>query len=217
MKPALLVATLALVSCASPPHGWPLAYSQDFDDARAAADFEFTDANAWRVTTLGGETCLEQFEQSRYEPPHRSPLNLAILREPIVGDFLLEARLQQTGRDYPHRDMVVVFGYRDPAHFAYAHLATAADDAAHQLQLVDAAPRRPITTARTTGVDWGRDTWRTVRVERIGERVRVWFDNAPEPALECDALTLPPGRIGFGTFDDTGAVDSIRVRAPSSR
>jgi hypothetical protein len=120
----------------------------------AAADldaFDFTDRAAWRLSDDGGGS-IEQFAQSRYQPPFRSPLNLALLRGAEFGDFDLVVRARQTGTEYPHRDLVLVFAYRDAAHFAYAHFASRADATAHHIMLVDGADRRPITTARNDDI-----------------------------------------------------------------
>jgi len=216
----LAAVAASLAACSAPPsgpHGWPLVYSQDFDAADSEQQFAFTDAKAWRRTVDGSNGWLEQFAQCAYEPRYRSPLNLAILRTPSFSDFVLEARLRQTGREYPHRDMCVVFAFRDAEHFSYAHLATTADDNAHHVQRVDGAPRTPVTTSRTQGVDWGTDRWLAVRVERTGASVRVWLGDSGEPQLVADQTAPGEGCIGFGTFDDTCAVDDVRIWAPSSR
>jgi hypothetical protein len=213
---AILAVLAACSAPASGPHGWPLVYSQDFDAADSEQQFAFTDAKAWRRTVDGSNGWLEQFAQCAYEPRFRSPLNLAILRTPSFGDFVLEARLRQTGREYPHRDMCVVFAFRDAEHFSYAHLASTADENAHHVQRVDGAPRTPVTTSRTQGVDWGTDRWLPLRVERSGASVRVWLGDAKEPQLVAEETAPGEGWIGFGTFDDTGAVDEIRIWAPNS-
>ncbi|MCA8950863.1 MAG: BNR-4 repeat-containing protein [Planctomycetes bacterium] len=191
------------------PRG-PLAWAEDFADPASGDAFVFSDPNAWRRDDGGW---LELHRQSDYAPAHRSPLNLAILRTPAVGSFVLELEMQQTGRDYGHRDLCVFFGVQDPEHFYYAHLATAADPNAHHVQIVDAAARRPVTTARSGGVDWGRDVWRCVRVERdvASGSVRVYFDNALEPVLEAADTTFGRGFVGFGSFDDTGRVRRVRL------
>ncbi len=172
--------TLLAAACASgrngepeAPPGFELVYAQDFEDPRAAQDFVASDPRAWRVAREGGNGFLELFAASRYQPPHRSPLAIAVLVGPVVGDFVLELDVQQTGREYDHRDLCFFFGVRDPAHYGYAHLATRADDTAHHVHLVEAADRRPVTSARTFGVDWGSARWRHVRLVREARSGRV--------------------------------------------
>ena len=128
-----------------------------------------------------------------------------------LGDFVLEADLRQTGRDYGHRDLCLFFGFEDPAHYFYVHLATRADEHAHNVFIVDGAPRRAIATTTTKGVDWGRDTWHRVRLERTGATIRVFFDDMTEPIMVATSDRFPEGHVGFGSFDDTGQIDNIRL------
>ena len=111
-------------------------------------DFE-TGSARWQPPTPGpgvssrspGATRFGLLRQSSYSPPHRSPLNFALLKDVIVADFALEAEVQSTVKDYDHRDMVMVFGYQDPAHFYYVHFGNKADDHANQIFIVNNAPR----------------------------------------------------------------------------
>lgn len=198
----------------SMPEGWSLVYQQDFE-RDPGLDFVVSDPAAWRVGEESGNHFLEQFAPSAYTPPYRSPLNLTVLTGPYLGDFVLEVDVQQTGREYAHRDACVLFGFQDPAHFLYAHLASSADDDAHHLQIVAAHDRVPVTKHRSFGVSWGEGEWHRVRVERnlAFERVRVFFDDLPSPVLEArDALQ--EGWIGLGTFDDSARFDNLRLWAP---
>ncbi|MEY3162509.1 MAG: hypothetical protein RIT25_2503 [Planctomycetota bacterium] len=208
---AALAALVLATACSS----LPVVATEDFDRSSSLARFECTDTKAWRWLEVDGTGALDLHQQSAYVPPHRSPLNLALLRDVTVGDFELELEAWQTGREYPHRDLVFVFGYRDPAHFCYAHLASAADGSAHHLQVVDGADRAPRTVQRTQGVAWGSG-WKHVRIERSGARVRVWFDRSPEPVLEGE-LPAWPGRIGLGSFDDTGRFTGLVLRGATAQ
>ena len=222
--PALLslLALLALGACWSTeepspaPEGWRLVYSEDFESGSIGLDYVFSDPTAWRVGGKDGNRFLEQRSQSAYAPPYRSPLNIAVLAGPWLGDFVLELDVLQTGREYDHRDACILFGVQDPAHFNYAHLASRADDSAHQVQLVTGADRAPVTHRRNFGVDWGRGEWRHVRVERslALSRLRVWFDYSPDPVLEAREGALGEGWIGLGTFDDSARFDNLVLWAP---
>ena len=95
----------------------------------------------------------------------------------------------------------------------YAHLSTAADPNAHHVQVVDDAPRTPITTERSDGIDWGRDVWHHVRLEVDADTatIRVLFDG--EEVLASTRLPWSRGFVGFGSFDDEGRVDNVRIEA----
>ena len=182
-----------------------------FASAAPMSAFEFTDANAWRFAEDEGVGCLELHGRSDYHPPHRSPESMALLHSLAFDDVEITVRARQTTKEYAHRDLILVFAWRDAAHFAYAHLASIGDDNAHQIMLVDDAPRRPVTTALTAGVAWG-DGWHELRLVRRGRRVEVYFDDGAAPVLVGD-VPEGRGRIGVGSFDDTGRFQWLRARS----
>src|SRR5262245_1186211 len=98
----------------------PLLFKEDF--ARGADQWQPTDPAAWKVAKDGPRSVYAQFKQSAYKPPHRSPFNIALRKDIIVGDFVLDAKVRSTVKDYPHRDVCLFFGYQDNAHFYYVHL-----------------------------------------------------------------------------------------------
>src|SRR5690606_30996424 len=55
---------------------------------------------AWKVSGEGAGRALELPQQSRYQPPVRSPVNIALLADRQFGGFILEVDLLQTGREY---------------------------------------------------------------------------------------------------------------------
>ncbi len=200
------------------PADWKLVVEEHFDTAASLRRLEVTDPAAWRHAADGSSLALELARQSRYTPPVRSPVNIALLSGIELGDFILEADLLQTGREYGHRDMCLFFGVHDASHFYYAHIASVADDHAHNVFLVDGAPRRKIAHRTTQGVNWGQEVWHHIRIERraVPGLIRVFFDDLSKPIMEATDTSLATGRVGFGSFDDTGKVDSIRIWAPQA-
>ncbi len=217
MRPLLLhaaaLAVLVLaglpVQAQTLPHGFELVYSQSFEAPSSLDDLIFTDARAWAHSAEDG--ALELRGGSEYAPPHRSPLNIALLRDLVVGDFVLEIEAKQTGREYGHRDLCFFFGFEAPDRFYYSHVATSPDPRAHNVFLVDRAARAPTTEVPERGVDWGTDVWRTIRLERLDGVIRVFFDGAL--ILESRDTTIAAGRLGVGSFDDTGRFRNLRVWA----
>ena len=218
MKPRTAVVLLLVTACASvdeaPLPGYVLVFDQDADDAVVAADFAFSDPSAWSWTAAGE---LELKGASDYAPPHRSPTSIALLPHTDVADFVLEAEVLQTGREYGHRDLCLFFAFQSAERYYYAHLATAPDDHAHNVFLVDRAPRTRVGEIPARGVDWGDGVWHRVRLERTSAdgAIRVFFDGAPSAVLSASDATLPRGRVGLGSFDDTGRFRRIRVWAPA--
>jgi len=200
------------------PVGYRLVYSQDFETPAALRDFEFSYPPGWRLTTRDKNTALECFGKHRYRPKVRSPFIIGLLSGWQFGDFVLEADLRQTGRDYGHRDMCLFFGFRDTARFYYCHLATRADPHAHNIFVVNDSPRTRIADHTTAGIDWGRNAWRHVRlVRRLSDGlIAVYFEDMTTPVMTARDRTHGMGAIGFGSFDDSGMIDNIRVYAPAA-
>ena len=221
---ALAVAFLPAVALAAGPApsaplpaGYRLVYEQHFDSADSLRQFAFTDAKAWQWSADGESHTLELARQSRYEPKVRSPFNIALIADRVFGDFVLEVDLVQTGKEYGHRDMCLFYGVQDPTHFYYTHLATKADPNAHNTFIVNDAPRKNFAKETTSGVNWGLGVWHRVRLERrIAEgTIRVFFDDMAQPVMVAEDRTFGVGWIGFGSFDDTGKVDSVRIWSPT--
>jgi hypothetical protein len=189
----------------------PELFREDFE--RGADRWEPTDPKAWKLlkTERGQVYC--QFQQSDFKPPFRSPFNFALLKDITVSDFVLEAKVQSTFKDYPHRDMVVVFCYQDPAHFYYVHLGKKADDHANQIFIVNGAPRVKISTKTTPGTNW-TDGWHHVKVvRRVADgTIEIYFDDMKTPIMTAVDKTFQWGRVGVGSFDDTGNWDDIVLR-----
>lgn len=188
----------------------PLVFFEDFESG--AGRWTQTDPNAWKIIEQDGNRAYSQYRESEYEPPVRSPLNIAWIKDLKVSDFVVQVRMEQTGRAYGHRDMCVFFGYQDASHFYYTHIATAADEVAHSIHIVNGAPRSPIVLERTKGVDWstGYHDVRVVRDAATGS-IEVFFDDMSKPIMRAVDKTFGAGGIGFGTFDDTGHIDDVIV------
>ena len=229
MSPSLAAGTLAAASLsivlslsagekpADLPGGYKLLYEQKFDGAAALKDFVMTDAAVWKHATDDKSSALELVQQSKYEPAVRSPVNIALIADKVFTDFVLEADFIQTGKEYGHRDMCLFFGFQNPTNFYYAHLATAADDHAHNVFIVKNAPRTKIARETTKGVNWGLNVWHKVRLERkvTDGTIKVYFDDLTKPIMLAENKTFGAGYVGFGSFDDTGKVDNIRIWGPS--
>lgn len=193
------------------PAELPLLVQEDFK--KGADRWEPTDAAAWKVIDIKEGKAYSQFQQSKYKPTHRSPFNYSLLKDVSVGDFILEAKVQSTARDYPHRDVCLIFGHQDPSHFYYVHLGQKADDHANQIFIVNDAPRTKISTKTTEGTKWD-DGWHDVKiVRRVGAgTIEVFFDDMKTPVMTAKDKTFAWGRIGLGTFDDTVNWTDVRLR-----
>ena len=212
---ALLVAGMSIGLAPRPSQAddeLPLVYKDDFE--HGAEHWQPTDEKAWRIAQVDGNHVYSQFvKQSNYEPPHRSPYNISLLKDVRVGDFELNVKVLSTHEDYGHRDVCLVFGYQDPAHYYYVHLGREADDHANQIFIVNDAPRTKISLTSTEGTPWD-DKWHHVRIVRRADdgTIEVYFDDMTKPVMTAKDKTFTSGQVGLGSFDDTSDWDDFSLR-----
>jgi hypothetical protein len=205
-----LLLTLPTWAHDTPADKLPLAFEDDF--SKGADRWKPTDAKAWKVIDTREGKAFSQFQQSKYKPPHRSPLNFALIRDLVVGDFVLEALAQSTVKDYDHRDLCLFFGYQGPAQFYYAHLAKRTDDRANQIFIVNKADRKKISSKTTPGTKW-TDGWHHLKlVRKVSDgSIAVYFDDVKTPAMTATDKTFTWGQVGVGSFDDAGNWRAVKL------
>jgi len=190
----------------------PIVFEENFE--KGADHWQPLDEKQWQIKkTDKGQVYSQHEKKSTYQPPHRSPTNVALLKDVTVGDLVLTAKVQSTHPDYGHRDAVIVFGYQDPAHFYYVHLGKQADDHANQIFIVNNEARKKISITSTSGTNWD-DNWHNVKVVRkvADGTIEIFYDDMTKPVMTAKDETFKWGRIGVGTFDDTSDWDDIVVR-----
>ena len=189
----------------------PLVYEDDFESG--AANWEPTDASAWQLMEADGSKVFGIIKrQSNYKPPHRSPYNIALLKDIKVADFVLELKIKSTLDTGNHRDACLFFNYQDPAHFYYVHMGKRADPHSCQIMIVNNAPRTMITKKQTKGIPWD-DRWHNVKiVRRTGDgTIEVYFDDMNTPVMTAVDKTFGDGRVGIGSFDDMDSFDDVKL------
>ena len=209
MRSLAVVAFFVVISMA-PAQDWPVLFQDDFE--KGADRWQPTDKNAWKIVKHDGTNAFHQYQQSKFKPPFRSPLNFALVKELTVGDFVFEAKALSTIKDYPHRDMCVFFGYQDPSHFYYVHMGKATDDHANQIFIVNGKDRVKISTSTTQGTPWD-EKWHNVKIVRHVKdgSIKIFWDDMKTPIMTATDTTFAWGQIGVGTFDDTGMWDDVKI------
>ena len=209
-----LIATLALFPFFSPVPAEekqvPLVFQDDFE--KGADRWQPTDPAAWKIVKTNSGQYYSQFQLSKYKPPFRSPLNICLVKDLQVTDFVLTAKVLSTGKDGDHRDMCLFFGYQNPSHFYYVHMAKKTDDRANQIFIVDGADRKKISTKTSKGTPWD-DKWHHVKlVRKVGYgTTEVYWDDMTTPIMTAQDKTFTWGQVGIGSFDDSGHWDDVKV------
>ena len=189
----------------------PVVTTENFN--KGSANWEPKDPSAWKVGKQGDNSFYSMFKDSSYKPEVRSPVNFALLKEVTVSDFVLDVDMRSTQEVYGHQDLCLFFGYQDPSHFYYVHLGREADAHANSIFLVNGEPRVSIAQKRTDGTAWTKD-WHHVRIKRDTSKgtIEVYFDDMKKPVMTTVDKHFLHGRIGIGSFDDTGDFDNLSLR-----
>ena len=191
--------------------GYPRVYADKFK--KDHDDWTMTDAKAWEWKKDGKLNVLSLNGGSDYQPPVRSPLNIAWLKDLNLSSFVLEVNVKQTGREYGHRDTCFFFNKNAADQYYYVHIATVADPHAHSIFKVDKEPRISIAQERTDGFDWGSELYHTVRIVRDAESgtIDVYVNDMEKAIMHTVDTTFTSGQLGIGSFDDQAYFKSIKV------
>ena len=212
----MVLAVFCLVTGGLAADEMPLVHQDDFESADALSRWFPTQADKWKITETESDQgkALHNLGASRaYKPPHRSPLSITLLKDKVLGDFVLTAKVKTLQTSRGHRDMCIFFGWQNPAHFHYVHLGEKPDRNSSQIFIVKDKPRTPITKTNTGGIPWKDDTWHDVKlVRKVKDGViEVYFDDMKTPAKTAVDTTFQWGLVGLGSFDDLGMWDDVRI------
>jgi len=190
----------------------PLVFQEDFESGRSR--WQTTDDKAWELQDGGkghGQVFALVQRNSDYEPPHRSPRNIALIRELELRDFAILFDVRNTNDTGAHRDCCAFFTHRSPSEFYYVHLGAKPDPASGQIMIVADAPRRPLTDNKNK-IPWG-DGWHRVKVTREAATgaIAVSFDDMQTPVMQTTDKTFDIGRLGIGSFDDMNQFDNVLI------
>lgn len=215
-----LLAATAFVSPASAEpeearetlHDLSLVFHEDFESGRER--WEVSDEASWTHRVVEGNAVFGiNRRHADYDPPHRSPGHIALIKDLEVADFVLTFRVRSTKDTGAHRDCCVFFNYQDDANFYYAHIGARPDPHSGQIMIVNDAPRVAITE-NEKNVPWD-DEWHEVKVVRDTSEgtIEIYFDDMETPHMSAEDKTFGKGRIGIGSFDDLNDFDEVRVFA----
>ncbi len=218
---ALCALALATGACARPGAGGPeLVMACDFETGTDEG-WVPKDPTAWRVVDDGGSKVYELAAPGE-QGPVRAPTAWSLWAGSEVSSFEFSGRLRcYTDPSTVFRDMCVFFHYRDPTHFSYVHFAGTSDDVHNIIGLVDGADRVKINAEppggsafRLTDREW--HAFKVVCDAEAGE-VRAYLDDMDRPILTASLRGPGRGLVGVGSFDDTGAFDDLKLKAPADR
>jgi hypothetical protein len=178
-------------------------------EARGLADFDLDGNGTWAVR---GQTLVLEKEGTP-GGPFRRPAALAILKSDPLTDLTFRAEVRSTApADLAVRDVQLIVGYQSPSQFYYIHLSAKTDAVHNGIFIVDNADRKRIDkpTSKAYLTD---QAWHRIRLERnVGTgTIEIYFDDHTTPVLSALDKTLTWGRVGIGSFDETGEFRNLEV------
>ncbi|HUQ94394.1 MAG TPA: family 16 glycoside hydrolase [Bryobacteraceae bacterium] len=147
----------------------------------------------------------------------RRPSQFALAQTPSYTKVTFEAEMQPEPKAIRNRrnSLILVYAWRDQDHFNYAHLSvdSAREAAVHNgIFHVYGGDRVRISSQDGPGtLTDGR--WHQVKLVYDGStgRVDVWVNGQTSPSLRAVDMSLGAGKIGIGSFFDTGTFRNVRI------
>lgn len=179
-------------------------------------DWAVYSAADWQIDRTNGSESLRLAKGREPLPGPRRPFQFALTEVPSYGTLTVEADVKPLGKS-----LMIVFAYRDPAHFDYAHLST--DTASKQpvhngVFHVYGGERVRISNERGPAAFPETGRWyhaRLIHNARTGA-VSVTVDGQPVIAVAAMDLSLGQGRVGIGSFDETAEFKNVRITTAGS-
>lgn len=175
------------------------------------------DASDWETAQYESQPVLRL--KNGKEPPAngpRRPMQFAIAETAPFSKVTIEAEVKPLGRS-----LMIVFAYRDAAHFDYAHLS--ADMASKQphhngIFHVYGGERVRISPESGPAAFTGTQQWFHVRLTHDGETgvVNVEVNGKSVPALHAVDLSLTSGKVGLGSFDETAEFRNVKINGAAA-
>lgn len=147
------------------------------------------------------------------EPPAgqpRRPTRYALLESKPYSKVTVEGDVKRNGRS-----VIIVYAWQDDAHYDYAHISvdTAAKQNVHNGMFhIFGGERVRISSLEGPGSLPTQD-WTPVKLVFDGETGHCYVEvnGKRNPSLDAVDLSLRWGRVGIGSFDETGDFRNIRA------
>lgn len=147
----------------------------------------------------------------------RRPTKYAIAEAGPFRRVTVEVEMLREGRS-----LIIVYAYQDDAHYNYAHISS---DEAQKVHVhngifhVFGGERVRISSLAGPASFGPQPEWTPVRLVWDGSTglCEVFVNGQPNPSLRAVDLSLSEGRVGLGSFNETGAFRKLRIHGDPVR
>jgi hypothetical protein len=173
--------------------------------------WDVVQSSDWKVEGQGASQVLELIAHRGPLPGPRRPIQFALARTPDFAKVRVELDTRPRGSS-----LMIVFAYRDPAHFDYAHLSVdtgIAQPVHNGIFHVFGGERVRISSQAGPGAFTATNRWHHVLLTHNGQNgsIQVLVDGRALPALRASDLSLSAGRVGLGSFDEVGDFKNVKI------
>jgi hypothetical protein len=147
------------------------------------------------------------------EPPPgapRRPQKIAIAETPAFRRVTVEAEVRRA-----KRSLIIVYAWQDDSHYNYAHISsdTAAITNVHNGMFHIFGGERVRISPLEGEAALPTQEWTPVKLVFDGDSGRCYAEvnGKRNPSLEAVDLSLRYGRVGLGSFDETGDFRGVRI------
>jgi hypothetical protein len=167
----------------------------------------------WTVTEENGSPVLNLVTSRGPLPGPRRPIQFVLTDPGSYRRLIVEADVKPLARS-----LIIVFAYRDEAHFDYAHISidTGVEQPVHNgIFHVYGGERVRISSEQGPPAFAASGRWYRVALTHDPGTgaVSVSVDGKPVPALSAVDRSLGTGRVGLGSFDETAAFAKVTIKS----
>ncbi len=180
-----------------------------------AADSIGVFGQKWTVQSAADWVVGENLLQLKVsaEPPAgqpRRPTKYALLESKPYSKVTVDAEVKRNGRS-----VIIVYAWQDVAHYNYAHISvdTATSQNVHNgIFHIFGGERVRMSSLEGPG-SLPTQEWTPVKLVFDGETGKCYVEvnGKRNPSLEAADLSLRWGRVGLGSFDETGDFRNVKV------
>jgi len=170
----------------------------------------------WKIADVDGVPTLSLLVPRPSTQPRR-PTQFALAETPNYLSVTLEAEVKKEPKALRDRrnSLIFIYAYRDANHFNYAHLSDdmgSSTDVHNGIFHVYGGDRVRISSTEGPAT-LTEEKWYKVRLVYDGRtgKVEVFVDGQTSPSLRAYDLSLGAGKVGLGSFFDTGEFRNVKI------
>jgi len=165
----------------------------------------------WQIDREDGAAVLHLAKARDSLPGPRRPIQFALTEVPRYSRLTVEADVKPLGKS-----LIIVFAYQDLAHFNYAHLSIDSGKLVpvhNGIFHVYGGERVRISDPDSPPAFPQNNHWyhATLTHDAITGAVAVAVDGKPVATLRAMDVSLGPGKVGLGSFDETAEFKNVKI------